>query len=404
MKVEPMKIKGAILYTRVSTGDQDKNGTSPETQLASCRDKALTLSLPIIAEYHDGGISGGYLLTRPGMQTALADILAGRADTLICANISRYSRDVEHQQAIKKAVRAAGGRIVFCDMDFDDTPEGNLALGIMGGFAQYERAVIKDRTMKGKRKRAEEGQQPQHSTPAYGYHIVTNAQVECGLYPPEMRGRYVVIEEEAAVVRELFAAYAAGGVGCAPLAQRLNARRVPASRGGLRHPVCVSIILRNPVYKGQPAYGRVARALGEPGPDDRNQLTGRPLLRPRAVETPGKQPVALSAPPLVSAELWEAAQARLAENRGRLVGSLKQARMLTGRVECPCGHRAAIVGGRGKKAYQCFAEQQSRFLRGTSACSAATYSLPRTEQSVIRSLQNAAEHPEAIAAAVQAYQ
>ena len=33
MKVEPMKIKGAILYTRVSTGDQDKNGTSPETQL-----------------------------------------------------------------------------------------------------------------------------------------------------------------------------------------------------------------------------------------------------------------------------------------------------------------------------------------------------------------------------------
>ena len=126
---------------------------------------------------------------------------------------------MEHQQAIKKAVKAAGGRIVFCDMDFDDTPEGDLAFGIMGGFAQYERAVIKDRTMKGKRKRAEEGQQPQRSTPAYGYHIVTNAQVECGLYPPEMRGRYVVIEEEAAVVRELFAAYAAGGVGCAPLAR-----------------------------------------------------------------------------------------------------------------------------------------------------------------------------------------
>ncbi len=395
---------GAVLYTRVSTGEQDKNGTSPETQRDACHAKALALGLPIIAEYHDGGISGGYLLSRPGMLAALADIQTGRADTLICANISRYSRDMEHQQAIKKAVKAAGGRIVFCDMDFDDTPEGDLAFGIMGGFAQYEKAVIKDRTMKGKRKRAEEGQQPQRSTPAYGYHIITNAQVECGLYPPEMRGRYVIIEGEAEIVRELFACYAAGSAGFAPLAQSLNARRIPASRGGLWHPVCVAIILRNPVYKGQPAYGRTSRTLGEAGPTDRHQLTGTPLLRPRAVEAAGKQPVPLSAPPLVSDDLWEAAQACLSKNQKSLVGSPKQARMLTGRVECPCGHRAAVVGSRGKKAYQCQKERQSRFQLGVSACRNTTYSLPRTEQSVIASLQNAAEHPEIITAAAQAYQ
>lgn len=394
---------GAVIYTRVSTGDQDKHGTSPETQLDACRAKALALSLPIVAEHYDGGISGGYLLTRPGMLAALADIQTGRADTLICANMSRYSRDVEHQQAIKKAVRAAGGRIVFCDMDFDDTPEGDLAFGIMGGFAQYEKAVIKDRTMKGKRKRAEEGQQPQRSTPAYGYHIVTNAQVECGLYPPEMRGRYLVIEEEAEIVRELFTAYAAGDVGFAPLARMLNARHIPASRGGIWHPVCVSIILRNPVYKGQPAYGITSRSLGEAGPDDRHQLTGTPLLRPRCIEKPGKAPVSLSAPALISEELWNAAQARLSENQGKLVGNPQQARMLTGRIECPCGHRAAVVGSRGKKAYQCFAERQSRFLHGVSVCQKTTYSLPRTEQSVITSLQDADEHSEVIARAAQAY-
>ena len=95
---------GAVIYTRVSTGEQDKHGTSPETQLDACRAKALALGLPIIAEYYDGGISGGFLLARPGMMAALADIQTGRADTLICPNVSRYSRDVEHQQAIKKAV------------------------------------------------------------------------------------------------------------------------------------------------------------------------------------------------------------------------------------------------------------------------------------------------------------
>ena len=402
-KINQAQRTGAVLYTRVSTGDQDKNGTSPETQLDACRKKALALGLPIIAEHHDGGVSGGYLLSRPGMQAALAEILTGRADTLICANISRYSRDVEHQQAIKKAVKSAGGRLVFCDMDFDDTPEGDLAFGIMGGFAQYEKAVIKDRTMKGKRKRAEEGQQPQRSTPAYGYHIVTNAQVECGLYPPEMRGRYLVIEEEAEIVRELFTTYAEGTGGFAPLAQRLNARRIPAARGGVWHPVCVSIILRNPVYKGQPAYGRTARTLGEAGPDDRNSYTGAPLIRPRAIETPGKQPVPLTAPPLVSEELWDIVQSRLSENKARIVGSPKLARMLTGRIFCPCGHRAAIVGCRKGKAYQCAAECKHRQLHGASLCQNATYSLPRTEKSVIQSLLEAATHPEVIAAAARAY-
>ena len=397
-----LRIPGAVIYTRVSTGDQDKNGTSPETQLDACRAKALILGIPIAAEYHDGGVSGS-LLARTGMQAALADIQTGRADTLICANISRYSRDVEHQQAIKKAVKSAGGRLVFCDMDFDDTPEGDLAFGIMGGFAQYEKALIKDRTMKGKRKRAEEGQQPQRSTPAYGYLIITNAQVECGLYPPEMRGRYIIAEEKAEIVRDLFTQYAAGWGGFAPLAQLLNTRRIPATRGGLWHPICVGIILRNPVYKGQPAYGRTSRTLDEAGPNDRNQFTGVPLLRPRATLKAGERPVLLTAPPIVSEELWNAVQVRLAKNQKVLVGNPKQARMLTGRVECPCGHRAAIVGSKSSKAYQCFAERQSRFLRGISVCQNATYALPRTEQSVITSLLDAAARPEALAAAAQAY-
>jgi len=339
---------GAVLYFRVSTGEQAEHGTSLESQRDVCRAKANNLTLPIVAEHEDAGVSGGLLQSRPGIQAALADIRAGLADTLICANISRYSRDVEHQQRIKKDVKAAGGRVVFCDMDFDDTPEGDLAFNIMGGFAQYEKQLIKTRSMKGKRKRAEEGQQPQRSTPAYGYHIVTNAQVECNLYPPEMRGRYLIVEEQAEIVRELFTRYAAGGIGFPPLARDLNARRIPASRGGIWHPVCVSIILRNPVYKGEPAYGRISRTLGEAGPADRHSLTGAPLIRPRAVERPG-QPIMLTSPAIVSEELWEQVQARMTTNQTQQGGNPRRARMLSGRAFCPCGHNAALVGKPGAK-------------------------------------------------------
>jgi len=90
------KVAGAVIVTRVSTGKQVQ-GTSLEEQVEACRAKALALSLPIIAEYEDAGISGGFLLLRGGMQAALADIQANRANTLITATMSRYSRDKEHQ-------------------------------------------------------------------------------------------------------------------------------------------------------------------------------------------------------------------------------------------------------------------------------------------------------------------
>ena len=79
--------------------------------------------------------SGALYHARPGIQAALRDLEAGKADTLIIANLSRFSRDREHQSTIKKRVEAAGARLVFCDMDFADTPEGDLAFGIMGTFA-----------------------------------------------------------------------------------------------------------------------------------------------------------------------------------------------------------------------------------------------------------------------------
>ena len=137
---------GAVIVTRVSTGEQVKHGTSLESQLERCREKAERLGLPIVAEYEDAGISGSFLTMRQGMMSAISDIQAGRADTLICATLDRFSRDVEHQIFIKKAIDLAGGRVVLCDMDFEDTAEGELNFVIQGGFKQYEKRAIRART------------------------------------------------------------------------------------------------------------------------------------------------------------------------------------------------------------------------------------------------------------------
>lgn len=319
-------LPGAVIYARVSTGEQVKHGTSLESQVETCRDKALSLGLPIYAEYQDAGISGGLLVMRDGIQQAISDIQSGRADTLICANLSRFSRDAEHQQTLKKAIEAAGGRIVFCDMVFDQTPEGDLAYGLMGQFAQYERQVIRARTMRGKRKRAEEGQQPQRSRPPYGYHIVTNAQVAANLYPVAMRGQYLISEPTAAIVRRLFADYHSGGFSLSTLCLALNREGVatPANGRAWRE-ATLRVILMNPVYKGQPVSGRQKCATDETRLGQRHKLTGRPIVTPHTrTLAPEENRLTLSAPALVTEAVWDAVQERLA--RGPPRGAATRAR------------------------------------------------------------------------------
>ena len=402
---------GAVIYTRVSTGEQDKHGTSPETQLASCRAKAQALGLPVVAEYYDGGISGGFLLMRTEFQAAIADIQAGHADTLICLNISRYSRDTEHQQAVKKAVRAAGGRLVFCDMHFDETPEGDLAFGIMGTFAQYEKAVIKDRTMKGKRKRAEEGQQPQRSRSPYGYHIVTNAEVTTGLHPAEMRGRYLIAEETACIVRRLFADYNSGGCGLSRLCLALNREGIPTpAQGRAWREATLRVILMNPVYKGEPVSGRQKCSADESRLGQRHKLTGRLITTPDVRSlVPEEMRLTLSAPPLVTEAVWDAVQARLARGQAEGSGNPRQVRMLSGQTFCPfCGSKTGfkLQQANGKRYHYliCNAHKDARYQFGGSPCRGDLYPMTIVEQAVLQAMRDAWQDPNALAAAQKAYE
>ncbi len=405
------KVRGAVIVTRVSTGEQAKHGTSLESQLEACRTKATALNLPIVAEYEDAGISGSLFLLREGMQQALADVYAGRADTLICANISRYSRDVEHQQKIRKDVRAAGGFVVFCDMQFDDTPEGDLAFSIMGGFAEYERKVIRARTMRGKRKRAEEGQQPSRSRAPYGYHIVTHDDITRGSFGPEMLGRYILRDDTAPIAKRIFESYALAGSSLPKICRELNAERVPTPGGGFAwHPPTLYAMLRNPVYKGKPVAGRIRRKVDEQRIGQVNRVNGRAITTAEVKYlAPESEWIALSAPALVDENLWDAIQVRLPKMGAGGGGSPKQLRMLSGLTYCPyCNARMnARVQFADKVAYHyylCSSHVKARTQPAQDPCRGDLYSIERLEKTTISAIADAVQRPDAIRAAIQAYQ
>lgn len=408
-KLGTNKMGGAVIVTRVSTGKQVL-GTSLEEQEEVCRAKAMALNLPIIAEYRDAGISGGFLLLREGMQAAIADIQSGRADTLITATMSRYSRDTEHQQAIKKAVRAAGGRVVFCDMDFDETPEGDLAFGIMGGFAEYERQSIRKRTMAGRRRRAEQGFQPGRTFAPFGYHVPTKTDVLRGAYPAEEAGRYIIVEPQATLARNMFAWYSEGRFSLAAMARHLNSEGIPPPRGGqFWRESAIAAILKNTVYRGEAVYGRHQKRMDESRVGRPHALTGKPLTSPAQYRLSDDY-VSIPCPPLVSDELWEAVQERFKSNQNRQSGNPTRLRMLSGLIHCPgCDSSMVYKPERNRKGlilpahYTCGKHIKKQRLEGIQFCDSKTYRQSIQEEAVVNAISSSVEHPEWIEAAMEEY-
>ncbi len=288
----------ATIYVRVSTDEQVEHGTSLVGQLDTCRKKAETIGAEIVSIHEDAGVSGALYHSRPGIQAALTDLESGKANCLIIANLSRFSRDSEHQSAIKKRVEAAGARLLFCDMEFADTPEGDLAFGIMGNFADYERKAIRDRTMKGRRRRAQEGIQPARNRSPFGYYIPTNKDILSGTYPPEALGQYQVVEKQAQLVKEMFTRVAAGE-SIRSVARWLTQSGIPTPRGAVVwNWGSLQRLLGHPIYKGVAPFGRYKRR------HDENRARRGYKTTYRLVQRPQEEWIQIKVPAIVDETTW----------------------------------------------------------------------------------------------------
>ena len=397
--MNPKNPTRAVLYTRVSTDEQAEHGTSLAGQLAACLAKAEAVGAQVVWHYEDAGVSGAYYATRPGLQSALAALEEGRADTLIVANVSRLSRDAEHQAAIRKRVAAAGGRLAFCDLHIDDTPEGGFVFGMMGQFAQYERQVIRERTAKGRRRRAEEGLQPSRAVSPWGYRVVTTGDVLRGEWPADALGTYQVVGEQAAHAREVFRRCAAGE-SLRSIANHLNAAGVPTTQGGKAwYATSLHCILRNPVYKGVGAFGRKERHTDERRKSEQGLRTVAFNVR-----VPESEWVTFAAPALVDEATWDACQGRLDTNQQRQSGNPKRRYLLSGLARCPlCGKAMGGYRRDGVPGYYRCREAVGCSKHRPDNCPAGTCPLNVLEGLVLRGIRAIAAQPGYVGAAIEAW-
>ena len=383
----------AILYTRVSTMGQVENGTSLAAQFAACLQKAEQIGAAVIAHFEDAGVSGAKYEERDGLQKAIAAIEEGRANVLICYDLSRYSRDSEHQLLIKRRIENAGGKLVFCTLSFEDNADGDLLFDITRAFPVWERRKIRERLDGGKQREAAEGRQPFRSRRPYGYIVATKAHILRGEYASGDEGHYFIMDDEAIAVRQMYEHFAAG-MSLRQLCLWLNKSHYLTSEGRNDwRPNVVRRMLQNALYKGEAAVYKT-----------------KIVNNTRVCSDPEKW-IRLDAPAVVGANLWEIVQGRFQENREGRGGRPNRRYPLSGIIFCPgCGRRMLFASdGKSKdiRYYRCRYSKPSDYavsLQGIEKCSfPRRVRADRIESQVDRAIEAAATQPDKLTAALAAH-
>jgi len=123
-------------YGRVSTRDQH-----PEAQL----DALMAAGCEKVFVDH----ASGKLSRRPQLDRAL-EVASRPKDTLVITKLDRLGRSLEHLIELAKHLEAAGVGLVVLDQGIDTTtPVGRMFFHILGAIAEFEHALLSERTRDG---------------------------------------------------------------------------------------------------------------------------------------------------------------------------------------------------------------------------------------------------------------
>ena len=249
-----MASKAAIRWCAVYTRKSSEEGMEQEFNSLHAQREAAAAYIKsqqhegwrlLAANYDDGGYSGGNL-ERPALKHLMADIRAGKVQTVVVYKVDRLTRSLGDFARLIELFEARGVSFVSVTQQFNTTTSmGRLMLNVLLSFAQFEREVtgerIRDKIAASKKKGMWMG-----GTPPIGYALKDK--------------QLLVNQTQAEVVRHIFRRYAALK-SVAKLCRELEAQRYrtgpftsaggrsyggqPFTRGHLYR------ILQNRVYLGE---------------------------------------------------------------------------------------------------------------------------------------------------------
>ncbi|NQU35275.1 MAG: recombinase family protein [Bacteroidetes bacterium] len=179
-------------YCRVSTIEQKQN-TSLRLQLKSIQQFCDSQNWKLVTHFEDA--ESGSSLNRPGFNQLLDTIKHFEIDGIVIWKLDRLSRSLVDGKQFLNDLEDSGLFIKSVTEAFIDTstPIGKMVINMILSFAEFERDLISERMMNGKRMAFDEGRRVEGRIP-FGYN--KNGSNELS-----------VCYDEADIVRFIFKTY-----------------------------------------------------------------------------------------------------------------------------------------------------------------------------------------------------
>ncbi len=151
------QITKAVIYCRVSSKRQLKEGHGLDSQETRCREHAKRLGYDILEVFPDRAVSGGKL-HRPSFNRLLAFVeQQDTAVAVIIDDISRFSRDIESHWALRRALKSVGGKLESPSVQFGEDAHSILIENLLASVSQHQRQHNGEQTRNRMRARASNG-------------------------------------------------------------------------------------------------------------------------------------------------------------------------------------------------------------------------------------------------------
>ena len=308
------RAKKVAAYARISM-ETDRTPKSLSAQISRYSD--LIQSTPgweYAGVYADSGISGT-TTNRPQFQAMLAAARSGQIDLILTKSISRFARNTVDLLETIRALKTLGVEVRFEKENISTfSADGELVLTLLASFAQAESEQISQNVKWRVRKGFEQGK-------ANGFHLY-------GYTDSPDATDVEIVEDEAEVVRWIFAHYMLPTSCEAMAAQLITDGRVPHLADNQAPGEWVRHILKNPSYTGDLLLGQWSTPDGKPG---------------RAVRNSGELPMYLvenAIPTIIDRDTFTAVQAEIARRRdlGARANWAIETVAMTSKIKCAtCG-------------------------------------------------------------------
>jgi site-specific DNA recombinase len=351
----------AAIYARVSTEDQAKHGYSLPDQISSCKSYLYKLGYNDVIEYIDDGYSGEYI-DRPAISNLRDDAEAGRINIVAVYDPDRLARKLFIQLLISEELERKNVKLHFVTGQYDSSPEGRLFFSMRGAVAEFEKEKIRERTMRGKRKKAQDKKLSNSNLFGYDYDKDSFS--------------YKINPDQAEIVKDIYKHVVEHQESVVSIQKYLKDKAIPSPTGKTMWPTStIYKILKNHTYTGVFSSMKL-----------RQKKTG---VKSKVItKRPENEWIQIPVPEIIPEELFDRTQLQLDRNRSKTKRPMIYPYLLSGILYCgTCGrkmvaHHCAFRDGSFKPYYQCQTQRNPNLRNSGLTCNSRSLPADAIDQDI----------------------